>query len=472
MKRILLPFAMLISGLFLFVSCLDDDNELVYADDTAITSFTLGTLNQYIHTISSKGLDSVYRREVDCSKYKFYIDQVKCEIYNTDSLPYGIDNKKVLCTIMAKNYGAVGVKSMTSDSLSYHVSTDSIDFSSPRDFYIYSSSGVAFRKYTVRVNVHQEEADSFRWNRMATVKELAELKGMRAVTNTGQMFVFGTDGMKTLIYRSADGKSWTDITPSTGDDLSVEAYKNIVTKGGLIYLYDNGLVKRSTDGASWNVSGRTQLRQLVAASRSRLYAYDTNGQLTESVDDGATWKPSLTDELPDLLPTEDVTYVCVPLVTNKDADRVVIIGNRNTTAYPGDVTPQIWSKIDETSEYSEDQPWIYYDVASDNNLKAPHLRNMQTVSYDNCILAIGGDGIGGDRHKAFDGIYHSADGGITWKKNLRISLPSGFTADQNSFALLSDSDNFLWLICGGSGHVWRVRINRLGWNVENGSFIE
>ena len=209
MRRILLPFAILISSLFVLSSCLDDDNKLVYADDSAITSFTLGTLPRSYHTISSKGTDSVYRRDEDCSKYKFNIDQVKNEIFNTDSLPCGINNKKILCSLNTKNYGMVGIKSMTSDTLSYFSSTDSIDFSQPRDFYVYSSSGVNFRKYKISVNVHQEEADSFRWMRMATISQLAELKAMRAVSNAGHLFVFGTDGARTMIYRSDDGRSWT-----------------------------------------------------------------------------------------------------------------------------------------------------------------------------------------------------------------------------------------------------------------------
>lgn len=425
-----------------------------------------------IHTISKKGLDSVYYRNLDCSSYKFYIDQTKNEIYNTDSLPYGINNKKILCSVNSKNYGAVGIKSMTSDTLSFFSSADSIDFSQPRDFYVYSSAGMNYRKYTVSVNVHKEEADSFRWNRMATVSELADLRGMRAVSNAGNLFVLGTDGDKTLIYRSSDGLSWTDITSGTGGALTARAFNNVVTKGGYIYLYDNGQVLRTDNGTSWTITGRHQLTRLVAASRNRLYAYDASGAMVESDDEGASWTPSPIDDEQTLLPTVDVSYVCLPLQTNSNADRVVLIGNRNPAAYPHDTTPQTWSRIDLVSENGETQPWMYYDVASDNNKKAPHVMNMQTVVYDGCILAVGGNGIGGDTHRAFDGIYHSVDGGITWQKNVLISLPAGFSAQADSYAIATDSDNFLWIICGHSGNVWRGRINRLGWTENKDVFIE
>ena len=70
---------------------------------------------------------------------------------------------------------------MTSESLKYFYSTDSTDFSVPRDFNVYSNSGVAYRKYTVRVNVHKENAEDFVWKKMTTDNALAGLVGMRAV---------------------------------------------------------------------------------------------------------------------------------------------------------------------------------------------------------------------------------------------------------------------------------------------------
>ena len=62
MKRILIPFTILISTIVTFSSCLSsDDNEVTYYDDSAISPFTLGTLNRTMHTLSSKGVDSVYQ---------------------------------------------------------------------------------------------------------------------------------------------------------------------------------------------------------------------------------------------------------------------------------------------------------------------------------------------------------------------------------------------------------------------------
>lgn len=472
MNRKLLTLVVLVLGVSLLTSCFDDDDEYVYTDDSAIALFSLGTLNQDIHTTSSKGLDSVYRKTLDCSGYKFYIDQVKGEIYNPDSLPYGIDDKKVICSVYAKNAGVIAIKSMTSDSLSYFQNTDSIDFSSPRVFCVYSNSGAGNRKYTVRVNVHKEQADTFRWKSMGRSTVLAELKGMKAVALKDRLFVFGTDGSRTLAYTSADGVAWTDLTGNFAGQLAADAYRSVVKKGSSMYIYNNGSVERSDDGTSWSVTGTAALRQLVAASDIRLYAYDAGGRFVESADDGATWTPAVIDESEDLLPTEDLSYVCVPVVTNKYTYRVLLVGNRDYTACASDTTAHVWGKVDEELPNSENQPWTYYDVAEENRYKAPRLRNLQTTAYDDAVIAIGGESLGGAERDAFDRVYRSADGGITWKRDSVISIPNGLRADASSFAFVSDSNNFVWLICGGSGQVWRGRTNRLGWIKEQDSFTE
>ena len=99
----------MVAALCMYTSCLksDSDSDVKYYDDTAITSFSLGTVNLYLHTKSKSGEDSVYKTTFAGSAYKFYIDQKTFEIYNPDSLPYGSDAAHLLCTITSKNSGVV-----------------------------------------------------------------------------------------------------------------------------------------------------------------------------------------------------------------------------------------------------------------------------------------------------------------------------------------------------------------------------
>ena len=169
MKRIVKPFVILISAIVLMSSCLGDDdgyNDFILYSDTAITSFSLGTLNRTMWTTSSTGEDSSYVDEIGCSSYKFYIDQLKREIYNPDSLPVHTDVAHTLCEIESKNSGIVILVHKDiegKDSLVYFNSSDSIDFTEPREFRVYSLDGAAYRSYKVSVNVHKDNPDSMNW---------------------------------------------------------------------------------------------------------------------------------------------------------------------------------------------------------------------------------------------------------------------------------------------------------------------
>lgn len=472
MKRIHTPFVALVLGVLSFASCLGSADEYVYYDDTAITSFTLGTLNIVVDTTSSTGEDSTYTTTRDCSSYKFYIDQQTREIYNVDSLPRGIDASKVVCTVYSKNSGAIGIKSITSDSLLTYSSSDSINFTSPRDFYVYSNSGKASRKYTISVNVHKEDPDTFRWASLGTSAELAKLTRMRAVALDDKVFVFGTDGSCTYIYTSADGSSWNLLSTNFNHALAANTYKSVVTKGGYMYIYDNNAIMRSSDGKAWETTGTANLRQLAAASDMRLYAYDSNGLLAMSSDDGETWQLATTDESSDLLPTEDITYTCAPAITNEDTYHLLIVGNRDCSTYASDTTAYVWGKVEEALSGSQDQAWSYYNISSDNLYKAPRLRDIQTATYDGGIIAVGGESLGGAERSAFDRVYSSGDGGITWRTSETITIPAGFDTSTTSYAFTSDSNNYIWLICGKDGQIWRGRLNRLGWAEQQISFFE
>ena len=398
---------MLLSTLFVVTSCLgSDDDEVTYYGDTAITSFALGTMNRYVHTTSSAGADSVYKTTYAGSGYVFYIDQLTCDIYTVDSLPKGTDVAHVITTINTKNGGTAVWKSAISDTLTAYSSTDSVNLSVQRELRVYANDGSSFRTYRVKVNVHQEEANVFTWSALPVSNQLAAISDMRATCQGGKVYVYGKNGDEDVCYSTAIG-----------------------------------------DGRNWASDNMPETETVNTAD------------MTLSDNKYAPW-----------LPTQDMSLVRLPKVTNTDANQLVLVGNRSVEQYPDDQYAVIWGKVEETAAGSENQPWIYYEHAADNHYLLPRLQHLQVVKYGDQMLALGGSGIGACTVAAFKQLYASRDGGITWKSDSRFALPAGFAADEQSFAMTVDENQYLWIVCGGSGQVWRGRFSQLGWATQQKVF--
>ena len=158
MKRNLFPITLLLAGVMMLASCLndeDDSTKITYYGDAALTSFSVGTLTRTYLNNKGEALKSTVdgtdsTTTVDGSKYKFTIDQLKREIYNADSLPAGTAVSKVVCSLASKNSGVVYVKRMASDTLDYFTGNDSIDFKDKRVFRGYSTDGQSYRDYNTK----------------------------------------------------------------------------------------------------------------------------------------------------------------------------------------------------------------------------------------------------------------------------------------------------------------------------------
>ena len=177
MKRISTPLMLLLAIGVLCTSCLGSESEeYTYYDDAAITSFSLGTLNCYRYLLTSDGRDSIATSTITGSDYQFYINQEQRKIFNPDSLPYGTDVEKVICSITTKNSGSIIIKHPQNDSVAVYTSTDSIDFTVPRIFFVYSQSGKYSRQYEVRVNAHQQTGDEMVWKQFSAEEGQAAMQ--------------------------------------------------------------------------------------------------------------------------------------------------------------------------------------------------------------------------------------------------------------------------------------------------------
>ena len=92
------------------------------------------------------------------------------------------------------------------------------------------------------------------------------------------------------------------------------------------------------------------------------------------------------------------------------------------------------------------------------------------VRYGDYMLALGGKGMDDCTASAYEALYASTDNGQVWKPNGLVALPLGFDRSATDVKMVVDADMYLWLICSGSGQVWRGRLNKYSW-AENQKFI-
>ena len=381
MKIRIVPIVIAVASL-LFASCLkSSDEDTEGYSDTAISSFSLGTLNQYFTVKAADGSDSTYKKTIAGSGYKFYIDHQACKIYNVDSLPMGTDVAHVVCNVGSKNAGRVVIKSLISDTLRLYSSADSIDFTKEREFRVYANNGSGYRTYMVSVNVHRQDGNTFGWTRVT----------------------------------SGNVPTYEPVTGS-----SVNSYK-------------------------------------IA-----------DGELLMSADKGATWTNELLDSDASMLPSANLNFTCGETTSNEDTDLLLLAGT-------GDADKKhalCWFKYEVHDNRGVNEGWSLITFEPNYKYALPKLSNLCVVRYGEYLLAIGGKGLDDCTATAYDALYTSTDNGLTWKPNGLAALPAGFDKSATDVKMVVDSDMYLWLICSGSGQVWRGRLNFYSWEVTQDFFYE
>ena len=453
MKRNIATVILVVAMTMMCASCLDrrSNEEYNFYGDAAITSFSLGTVNQYLIGIrKSTGVkDSIYKQTYAGSNYIFNIDHVNGLIFNADSLPYGTDPAHILATITAKNSGTVLLKDYLDEDFYYYSSSDSIDFTGPLTIRVNSQSGENQRDYTVKVNVHQQEGDVFNWTTMGTVAELAVAPtfNIRAAADDIYALVPTTALDRTFVY---DLKKKLDGAAPTVYELGAEAYKNAAAFNGKLYVLDGQQMKVFEDGnLVLTQTADAQVKRLLGAGETELYALSDGGKFLSSVDNGVTWKEEIFNDDKSLLPTVDLNFFSYDVETNEGMEQVVLAGY-----VTGINRMMVWSKLFEVNTQAA---WTYVDLAGDYRYAAPKLTGLTVLPYGDEDIAIGVKADG-----TYSNFMVSTDGGITWHASSQYAYPTGFNKSKSVFSATTDSNYYIWLV-DNTGQVWRGRLNKMGW---------
>ena len=456
MKRKFFAFIALITATLSLSSCLSSDETTVeYTHDTAITAFSLGSLDRYTKTKAGK--DTLLKANVKGSDYKFYIDQAQRKIYNVDSLPAGTRTAAVLATITSKNSSPVilmhAKQTANLDSAAYYSSTDSINFSEPRLIRVYSSDYSAYAEYQVTVNVHKELPYEFKWHELAqNNSQLTAFSDLKAVACGDDIYVFGKTAEGTKVLKSAinDGSAWSSITMKVG--LSSDAYQSAVALEGKLYISDGGKVYASADAETWTeVSENADIKQLIGASSKYLYAYTAAG-ISVSKDKGVSWEQEKLDTDADYLPTQNISMNAAGVLSAKNVENVMLMGTRDKAL--NDTVATTWLRTVDYDVNAEAGQWNYLEIENNKSGKMPWLDQVITCAADTGFVALGNNGKW----------YKSQNAGLTWKQDKMVVLPAKF-ATEGRFAFCRDKQHYYWII--RNGYVWRGRFNIDGWSKED-----
>ena len=454
MKRKFFAFIALITATLSLSSCLSSDETTVeYTHDTAITAFSLGSLDRYTKTKAGK--DTLLKANVKGSDYKFYIDQAQRLIYNVDSLPCGVRDTAILATISSKNNSPILLMDInkTDSVAAYYSSSDSINFSKRRFIRVYSSDYSAYAQYQVTVNVHKELPYEFKWHELAqNNSQLAAFSDLKAVACGDDIYVFGKTAEGTQVLKSAinDGSAWSSIMMNV--NLSSGAYQSAVALEGKLYISDGGKVYASADAATWALvsSENADVKQLIGASSKNLYAYNTASGISVSKDKGVSWEQEKLDTDKAYLPKQNISMNVAGVLSAKDVENVMLLGTRDKAL--NDTVATTWLR---TVDYAnEDGQWNYLEIENNKSGKMPWLDQVITCAADTGFVALGSNGKW----------YKSQDAGLTWKQDAMVVLPAKF-ATEGRFAFCRDKQHYYWII--RNGYVWRGRFNIDGWSKED-----
>ena len=442
--------------LLLATSCLRSTDEGISSPYAILKSFSIGDLKSRYPAFTAAGVDTFETRVITGSSLPFSIDQAAGEVYNADSLPFATNVDKVVVNMDLSGYAQI--MNDSTGLFETFLSTDSLDFTTPRKFRITSLDMQYYKDYRISVNVHQVEPELMAWNGYAPVD--AEILPQRAIEYNGEMYLFGGKNGEPVLASSplTGAPSWNVVPleklPATANLSTIQQFK------GALYLVADDGIYTSNNAIEWSLCyACTDAVAIVGASDAdgRMWVA-TVGELLVTTD-GVEYESK--GALPEGFPLYGVSIASYVMSHNKGITRYMLVGY-TTEAMDGDAA--VWSRL------STENCWTKYENEN-NPFPCPSLRGLTVLRYDDFLYAFGGAGVAhGEAAVAFSSFYISRDNGITWKvpEGFYQRMPAGLQGREVQFAATADSNNMIWVVCATGdaaevkAAVWKGMINRLG----------
>lgn len=405
MKKLIPIYALLSAISLIFsASCNDknsgnDDEPITVSANTLVSNFNLLQDDSIMAM-----LDSV----------KFTVDVNRRVIYNADSLPKGTKINRLLASITfaeSTSTGEIsisGATTMNDTTFTYNSSaSDSIDFTGKVYLTVTAADNISSKRYELKVNVHQMEADSLYWNQLARRNLPAnsmEVDDQKTVEKGGVFYcLVKSRSSYTLSTTDNPGESaWTVNKVSFRFTPIVSSL--CATDDALYILADDRTLYRSADnGATWT-STRRSFNSLIAGYGTQLLAISSQNGVYYHDGYPAIEKVEIDKDFP----VDGFSQAGSYSSDWGTSEQIFIIGGIRQDGTP---TGHLWGY--------DGQNWQRLSEKS-----VPALSGMTLIPYFNylqedfeyekypVLLAMGGRDINGELSKK---VYISYDNGINWR---------------------------------------------------------
>ncbi len=443
MKKPIAFVVMSALALTFLASCSDDNKSSELSSDCAINAIVLGNLSRIYHTYLDNGKDTSYSITVPGAAYPLHIDQINRRIFNSDSLPVGTAVNKVYFTTFSAD-GIVSYR-LESGKDTLYSTKDTLDFTSPRIFTIFASDGSGSRSYTIDIKIHNADPDAYSWVAASPAdNDVAKLESMRMIAKDGQLYLWGSKNGTNVVMTRKTGEGvalWTKKDISGTDGLQTKSIN--LFNGKFVAISESGLVE-SENGADWTETATSLVPDRILATDEELYI-TVSGKIYSS-SDLKSWKEEKADNSTAFLPTENIYSAVLPAVNNPNIENIVCVGYL-------DGKTETWKK-EMNKVYPEDNAWSYYPTTEETPRTLPYLKGFNMMKYDGKLFCAG---INGDTVN----VYTSTDGARAWKKVKVPTMVPAQTGKPTEIFMTPDDDNHIWLVCSGTGTLWKGYLNRL-----------
>lgn len=289
----------LLTTALLLTACHKNDDDTTYSDDCYISGFTLGALRRAMTVTTSAGTDSTYYLAYSGTTYPMVIDQVNNRITNATPLLQNTQLDHVLVTL---SFTGACVHAPANDTTTWvnYASTDTIDFTTPRIYRVFSTDGTSRRDYTVSLTVRTEDPEAYTWNVRDDSWPEVDLNVI-SFPDIDDEITDAYDIIDMVAYFQRNGNQRFLLACREKGAATEEP----LTMWSL--LRDEGETWTRFDLSPDNHYG------LVAATQPHIVAYDNRliafveGERTVCVsrDNGITWKPDANLTIPDSISVAD-----------------------------------------------------------------------------------------------------------------------------------------------------------------------